>query len=76
MKTFVMLLALGLTTSVLASERVIEFDQDQELKCHTEATALGCLKADKEEDLKCLESKKDKLTKECQGMLKSKQASI
>ena len=69
-----MLIALASSVSAFASPTIMEFDQGQEMKCNSEAQTLGCTNGAGEEVSSCVEAKKAKLSKECQGMhsIKSK----
>ena len=62
-------MALALMTSVGSfAKPILEFDETQEIKCFSEAQALGCVTSAGEENVSCIEANKVKLTKECQNI--------
>lgn len=75
MKKITALLALTFVVNTFAGNYKAEFDEAQEIKCHTELKALGCVKGD-EENSACSEKKKSKLTKECQKIHEAKKLNL
>jgi hypothetical protein len=73
MKKLLLTIVLTLTAQVYAKD-VLEFDETQEVKCHKEQKALGCVTAADEEDTACVNQKVAKLSTACQKMHKAKQA--
>ena len=62
-------MSLALMTSTASfAQTVLEFDEATEVKCFTEARTLGCVTPAGEENVSCIETKKAKLTKQCQDM--------
>jgi hypothetical protein len=69
MKKLIMFIAVVASMhSFAASKTVIEFDEAQEKKCHTEIQALKCTDQAGEELSDCVEAKKAKLSAECKKM--------
>ena len=54
--------------SFAAPKTVMEFDEGQEQKCHTEIKALKCTDKADEELSDCVEGKKAKLSAECKNI--------
>ena len=54
--------------SFAAPNTVMEFDEVQEKKCHTEIKALKCTDKAGEELSSCVEAKKAKLSAECKNI--------
>lgn len=67
MKTLTVLFAL-FSLSSMAQESVMEFDYDQEVKCHTEMKGLGCVNQKGEEVSECVGKYKDKLSQACKSL--------
>jgi hypothetical protein len=68
-KLFIMCLVMSSTSTFAA--RIQEFDQDQEVKCHSEIKKIGCANSD-EADINCVEKKKAGLSAACKSMHASK----
>ena len=71
MKLFFMSIAL-IASSGSFAQTVLEFDKTIEVSCFSEAKALGCVTPEGEENVTCIEAKKEKLTKQCQDMHQTK----
>lgn len=59
-------IALMISVTTFAADNYrAEFDETQELKCHEELKARGCVQ-NGEEKMSCAEAKKKQLSKDCQ----------
>jgi hypothetical protein len=54
------------------SQPVKEYDENQEKQCYQELKALGCVKSDGNQDDRCAEAKKSRLSKLCASMHEEK----
>lgn len=68
MKTIFALIALSVSGLSFAAPSILEFDEATETKCYGEAKKLKCITQTGEENPKCLESNKTKLSQDCQKM--------
>ena len=68
MKKILILTCFTLATLSWGSEKIIELDQAQEVKCHTEFKKLGCTNNAGEENATCIEAKKNKLSPGCKNI--------
>lgn len=72
MKNLILSIAVLASAHSFAGTAIMEFDEAQEIKCHSEARSLGCLNSKGEANNKCIEAKKVKLSKPCLSMHKTK----
>jgi hypothetical protein len=68
MKKFIILVSMSMSAFAWSSEKVVELDQAQEIKCHSEFKKLGCTNSADEENVTCIEGKKEKLTASCKAI--------
>lgn len=72
MKKLLHVLLFIISVPVMAQTQILEFDQTKEVQCYNEIKKLSCLNSNGEENAACVESKKAKLTADCQLMHKAK----
>lgn len=68
MKYFSLALALSLSLSAFAQKKV-EFDENQEKSCYSEAKKYGCVKSNGAADTACTKTNKTKISMKCHQIL-------
>ncbi|MGE3610252.1 MAG: hypothetical protein AB7I27_11735 [Bacteriovoracaceae bacterium] len=71
MKNLLLLIVLTLSAQTFAEPKTLEFDENEEVKCHKQLKDLGCA-SDVHEDLNCVEKHKAKIEKSCKRIHETK----